>query len=608
MKKILAFVLMMCLLLCAASAAYAVALPSKIWFVYDELTVQVGDMFDLGLVTYPENSGDHFQYTFSKKNVVELTEYYEFRAVGAGTTTVTCKGKLSGLKASFKVTVVDPNKVNKVVLDASGTVTLNMGETLQLNAAVEPATAQTTLKWSTSSKKIAVVDENGVVIPMKEGTATITVKTPNGKKDSVKVKVVDPYKPTKVVLAESGTVTLNIDKTLQLNAALAPETAQSKLTWSTSSKKIATVDGNGVVMPMKEGIATITVKTANGKKDTVKVKVVDPYKPTKVVLDASGTVTLNMGETLQLNAALAPETAQSKLTWSTSSKKIAVVDENGVVTPVKEGTATITVKTANGKKDTVKVKVVDPYKPIKVTLDRTGSFGMEKGETVQLTATLYPETAKTTLTWKSSDPKVASVDGNGLVTCHKSGSVSISVATANGKKATVKVKGIGEAMPKPGVGNDLLGFLGRPISELEDFVGELTVSKHSKWVWGLNGQLDCYLSEGNQYDTMPKGYVERIVLNPPGSNHTAAYKGEYTLGGIDENRYAIYADAAKRLLNDGWELKAEGDSTSSWLYSRFGKTVYDRESGKKVNLSITLVHEWGARGHLVEVSASASMK
>jgi len=77
----------------------------------------------------------------------------------------------------------------------------------------------------------------------------------------------------------------------------------------------------------------------------------------KVVLDKSGTVEVEVGKTLQLNATLAPETAKSKLTWKSSSTKVARVDENGKVTGVGSGTATITVKTANGKKDTVKVKV-----------------------------------------------------------------------------------------------------------------------------------------------------------------------------------------------------------------------------------------------------------
>ena len=451
-----------------------------------------------------------------------------------------------------------------------------------------------------------------MVTPVKEGTTKVTAKAASGKSASVKVTVYDPAKATKVELEETGTLQLEMQETLQLNPhtfnAVGEEIEATGLKWSAAKvkkKNLVSISADGVVTPLREGTTTITVKTATGKTDTVKVKVVDLYKPTGVVLSESGTVTLDIDKTLTLTADLQPETAISGLTWTSSNKKVATVTD-GVVTPVKEGTVTITVKTRNSKTDTVKVKVVDPYKPTGVTLDRTGTLAMETGETVQLTATLYPETARTTLTWKSNAPKVASVDEYGVVTCHKTGSVTISVETANGKKATVKVKGIGEAMPEPGLTNDLLPFLGKPVSELDAFLGGMTVSDNSEWVWELNGQLDCYLSEGNKYDTMPKGYVERIKLNPPGSNHTAEYKGEYTLGGIDEKRYAEFGDAQARLLNDGWELKSQGDYTSSWLYSRFEKTLYDRETGKYVKLNISLVHEWGTNGGVVEVSANAS--
>ena len=166
-------------------------------------------------------------------------------------------------------------------------------------------------------------------------------------------------KPEKIVLDKSGTVMLPMGETLALDYVLEPNGASAEVKWSTSSKKVATVDANGVVTPVKEGTATITVTTENGKKDTVKVKVVDPYKPSKIELNESGTVTLKMGETLELGYKLQPETARTQVKWTSSSKKVAAVDANGVVTPAKEGTATITVKTANGKKDTVKVKVID---------------------------------------------------------------------------------------------------------------------------------------------------------------------------------------------------------------------------------------------------------
>ncbi len=95
----------------------------------------------------------------------------------------------------------------------------------------------------------------------------------------------------------------------------------------------------------------------NGKKATITVKVVDPYKPTGVSIAQGKRYEMKVGQTLQLSAALAPATAQSALTWSSKKPKVASVDANGVVTAHRKGTAKITVKTANKKKATIVIKV-----------------------------------------------------------------------------------------------------------------------------------------------------------------------------------------------------------------------------------------------------------
>ena len=144
---------------------------------------------------------------------------------------------------------------------------------------------------------------------------------------------------------------------LQLYAALAPETAQSALTWTSGKPKVATVDANGLVTPVGEGKAKITVATANKKKATITVTVTDPYKPAGISIAQGKAVALLVGQPLQLYAVLAPETAQSALTWTSSKPKVATVDANGLVTPVGAGKAKITVATYNKKKATITVTV-----------------------------------------------------------------------------------------------------------------------------------------------------------------------------------------------------------------------------------------------------------
>ena len=242
----------------------------------------------------------------------------------------------------------------------NGTITVNLGEQFTLTPEFAASAGLTVKGYKSSKKKVAAVDGSGIVTAKAEGKATITVTTNNKKKKAtVVVKVVDPYKPTGVSITNGKKVTLEMGKTLKLGTQLKPSTAQSNLTWKSGKKKVATVDGNGLVTPHKEGTAKITVTTRNKKKATITVKVVDPYKPTGISITNGRTVTLKVGETLKLGAQLKPTTAQSELTWKSANKKIATVDATGTVKALKKGKVKITVTTKkNKKKTTITVKVV----------------------------------------------------------------------------------------------------------------------------------------------------------------------------------------------------------------------------------------------------------
>ena len=249
--------------------------------------------------------------------------------------------------------------VRALTLNKTGTVTLGKGETLQLSCAVEPANASTALTWKSSSARRVTVSGNGLVAAVGNGVATITVTAANGVKSSVKIQCVDPNVAKSVALSQRGTVYVNVGETLQLSATVEPATASSALTWRSGKPRRASVDANGLVTGISKGTAKITVVTANRKKASVTVKVLDPYAPARISFTQGGPVTLRVGETLQLNTALTPATSKTTYTWASSRKKVAVVDGNGLVTALKKGTAKITVKTANKKRAKIVIKVVD---------------------------------------------------------------------------------------------------------------------------------------------------------------------------------------------------------------------------------------------------------
>ncbi|WP_314791541.1 Ig-like domain-containing protein [Tannerella forsythia] len=154
---------------------------------------------------------------------------------------------------------------------------------------------------------------------------------------------------------------------------------------------------------------------------------------------APAALTLEVGQTGALTATVAPATATNKaVTWTSSAPAIATVDASGTVKGIAPGTATITVKTADGGKTatcavTVKEAAAPAVKVTGITLNHASITVNGDLERVQLIATVAPATATDqSLTWTSSDASVASVDGAGLVTIRKKGKATVTAKANDG--------------------------------------------------------------------------------------------------------------------------------------------------------------------------------
>ena len=133
----------------------------------------------------------------------------------------------------------------------------------------------------------------------------------------------------------------------------------STYTWSTSNKKIATVDKKGIVKGIKKGTAVITCSVKAPTKTynlTCKVNI----RKAAISIKINNKVTaLNLGQTYNLNTTKKPFASNDPITWTSSNKKIAVPDKNGRFTTLKTGKIKITAKAFGGKSDSVTIKVVD---------------------------------------------------------------------------------------------------------------------------------------------------------------------------------------------------------------------------------------------------------
>lgn len=173
----------------------------------------------------------------------------------------------------------------------------------------------------------------------------------------------------------------------------------------------------------------------------------DNIKVTGVTLNKTS-ASLEVGESVQLIDEISPVNASNKaVTWSSSDSAVAKVDNDGTVTAVKVGSATITVKTTDQAK-TATAKITVTPKTIKVegvSVDPT-SLSLKVKGTAQLKASVAPGTATNkAVKWSSADTKVATVDTNGKVIGVKAGNTTITVTTVDGSKtANAKVTVTGD--------------------------------------------------------------------------------------------------------------------------------------------------------------------
>ena len=263
-----------------------------------------------------------------------------------------------------------------------------------------------------------------------------------------KEDVPEPIPPTVAVTGvtlDKTSISLLVGDSETLTATVTPADAENqKLTWSSDKPAVATVDDNGKVTGVKVGEATITVTTQDGGKTaTCRVTVSDrEIKVTGVTLDMTS-MELVVGEGKNLTATITPADATNQnVAWTSSDATVATVDDNGKVTAVKVGTATVTVTTQDGGKTaTCRVTVKAATVAVTgVTLNKS-TLSLIEGTSETLTATITPADATDKeLTWTSSDATVATVDANGKVTAVKAGEATVTVTTRDGgKTATCRV-------------------------------------------------------------------------------------------------------------------------------------------------------------------------
>ena len=215
----------------------------------------------------------------------------------------------------------------------------------------------------------------------------------------------------------------------------------SQVAFTTSDRKVATVDNNGKITAVGTGTATITANTYNGLKAQCKVTV--KKLANSIKLDKTS-ITLGVGEQYDFSSSIPNGTAAYFRSYYSDNTAIATVQKSGgLMTAKTAGTTTIRCKLSSGREATCKVTVKSA--PSSVTLNYTTST-LKVGQSEAIKVTYNNNAYSFKNKWTSSNTYVATVNSDGKIYAKSLGSTTISYRTYNNKTASFKLTVSGSAV------------------------------------------------------------------------------------------------------------------------------------------------------------------
>ena len=343
-----------------------------------EAVLKEKETVKLNATVLPENADNkNVHFTSDNDAVAAVDDNGLVTALSSGEAVITVITEDGKKTAKCKITVEKEIIQLKTITITNAPAELEKGAQVQLGIKYIPdnTTQSKSVEWKTSDESVAVVSSTGLVTAKKTGTVTITAvsKADSSIQSKVTIKVLSHITDV-TVTGPSGT--LYTDTKYKLTAKITPDdtTDNKTVIWSVSDSNIAQIATDGTLSFKKAGtvdvIATVKATSSNTviKKLTV-TGVKRVINVSSVALDKT-TVNLKKGETVKLNATVAPADADNKeVTYTSSNSAVAKVDNTGLVTALSSGEAVITVTTKDGSKTaSCKVTVAKETEPLAITV------------------------------------------------------------------------------------------------------------------------------------------------------------------------------------------------------------------------------------------------
>ena len=310
-----------------------------------------------------------------------------------------------------------------IVIYPESNITVSPGNTYKLIAIVDN-NPNATITWISSDENILKVDD-GIVTAIDYGKAIITASymhSDNKKYDALKEITIAEGKIDVLVIdvtIKDGDLVMPIGGTYQIGLNVVPTNAyiESKV-FKSSNESVVSVDNKGMAKAVGYGEAIITIDINNGSfSKELKVFVNDNstnseivVNPTQIILSKESKQ-IKIGESVKLSYTVLPIDAKnSNFIWTSSNTNVLSVDNNGIITAIKEGNATIKLSSLNGISDSLDIQVIPNVVPIIDISLSLNNIYIESGQSQMITPFIIPDTATDkTLLFTSSDESIIKV-------------------------------------------------------------------------------------------------------------------------------------------------------------------------------------------------------
>ena len=410
---------------------------------YTELTMDRGEYFDMEVTITPISSTEAaliWESLNPKVATVSSTGRITARAEGTAIIAVRTQ---SGVTSYCTVNVLEP--VISLELDPTDLI-IDVGEIFKIDPVFKPAapTIQD-VKWTSYNKEVATVNALGEVEGISRGSTIVTCETVDGGyRAFCLVQVIDPALQITIT---PDNYRLGYGKTVLLETKVTnhgEEVKNMPIIWESSDESVCTVDETGRVTGENYGYATIRAEIDDeyGAFATCEIRVV--REVTSIRLNHS-VLTVIQGHTVSLKADVQPSNATyTDASFSSDDEKIAAVDEDGMITGIKPGSTWVWAKAKDnsGKYARCYVTVIEPVPATGITVSDK-QVVLIANESKKLVFTMKPNNTTDDLTWSSANEAIATVDGSGIITAHRTGSTTVTGLTTSGKTTSVEVIVIG---------------------------------------------------------------------------------------------------------------------------------------------------------------------